>query len=62
MTGTEGEVTFDVLGPHNKVKVHGNNPYRSSNSYSGDAPSGYKCPGRGSGGNNAAVPFTPPKS
>ncbi|MEU3563012.1 aegerolysin family protein [Kitasatospora sp. NPDC006786] len=62
MTGTEGDVTFDVLGEQNKVKVHWNNPYTGSNSYSCEAPAGYKCTWQGGGGDNAAVSFTLSKS
>jgi hypothetical protein len=58
MTGTEGEVTFSLVGASNPVKVHWNNPYWGSNSYSCSAPDGYTCTWQGGGGNNATVSFT----
>ncbi|RGD58263.1 Crystal protein ET79 [Kitasatospora xanthocidica] len=62
MTGTEGEVSFNVAGEQNQVKVHWNNPYWGSNGYSCDAPAGYKCTWQGGSGDNAAVSFTLSKS
>ncbi|MFG2909755.1 Crystal protein ET79 [Kitasatospora sp. NPDC048286] len=58
MTGTEGTVTFNVVGEQNGVTVHWNNPYWGGNGYSCDAPSGYKCTWQGGSGDNAAVSFT----
>ncbi|MCP9956601.1 aegerolysin family protein [Streptomyces sudanensis] len=58
MTGTEGEVTFDVAGSSNRLRVYWNNPYWGSNSYSCSAPAGYKCTQQGGTGDNAAVSFT----
>ncbi|MFJ4871439.1 hypothetical protein [Streptomyces sp. NPDC088757] len=51
-----------MLGQRNKAKVHREHPYAGSNSYSGDAPSGYKRPWQGGGGNNAAISRTLSKS
>ncbi|MFD0402295.1 aegerolysin family protein [Kitasatospora sp. NPDC127121] len=62
MTGTEGEVTFDVSGESNKVRVYWNNPYTGSNGYSCSAPSGYKCTWQGGSGDNAAISFNLSKS
>ncbi|MEU0381938.1 aegerolysin family protein [Streptomyces cyaneofuscatus] len=58
MTGTEGEVSFNVSGETNKVKVYWNNPYSGSNRYSCTAPSGFDCTHQGGSGNNATVAFT----
>lgn len=61
MTGTEGTVTYDMVGV-GPVRVHWNNPYWGSNSYSCSAPGGYQCSWTGGSGNNTEVNFTDRKS
>ncbi|MFD5921354.1 Crystal protein ET79 [Kitasatospora sp. NPDC058201] len=57
LTGTEGEVQYNLAGV-GAVTVHWNNPYAGSNSYSCTVPVYYSCVRSGGSGNNAAVGFT----
>ncbi|MFF4590873.1 Crystal protein ET79 [Streptomyces sp. NPDC001388] len=56
MTGTEGDADFAVDG--GQVKIHWNNPWAGSNSYSCTVPDGYSCTRSGGSGDNANVTFT----
>ncbi|MFJ9690834.1 aegerolysin family protein [Kitasatospora sp. NPDC101183] len=56
MTGTEGEVRYQVAG--GQVVIHWNNPFSGSNGYSCSAPRGYTCSWTGGSGNNASVAFS----
>uniref|UniRef100_UPI0004CB92B3 aegerolysin family protein n=1 Tax=Streptomyces rimosus TaxID=1927 RepID=UPI0004CB92B3 len=58
-TGTEGYTTYKITAtPYQEVTIRWNNPFAGSNSYSCEAPSGYRCTWSGGGGNNANVSFT----
>ncbi|WP_157882222.1 OmpL47-type beta-barrel domain-containing protein [Streptomyces rubellomurinus] len=59
MTGTEGSAFFAIDGERGPdLRIHWDNPFYLSNSYSETVPSGYKINRDGGDGNNATATYT----